>query len=111
MRALKRFAELALADKEHTAKIAELSDVADRWATIKPYLTELNMGKELVGDIFAFRNKAHIMTLICRLNDQIEDAERQQRLASKNVYASWLAASSALVSALTALVALLCSLV
>lgn len=107
MRALKRFAEAALLDKEQTVNVATFPDVANRWETIEPYLLKLKMGTIYNNDDFAFRSSRHIKTLICRLNDLIEDVERQKSLSSKSVYASWLSALAAAVSAIAALVALL----
>lgn len=106
MRALKRFAEKALADKEHTANVSDFPDVADRWETIEPYLKELKMGFIYNNDDFSFRSPRHIQTLICRLDDIIEEEERRRKNASRMAYASWLSALAAAVSALAALVAL-----
>lgn len=106
MRALKRFAEIALVNKEYTANISDCPDVANRWETLEPYLKELKMGVTYTDDSFAFRSPRHIQTLICRLGDLIEDEERRQKDASKTAWASWLSALAAAVSALAALVAL-----
>lgn len=106
MRALKRFAEFALSDKEYTANVGKFPDVADRWETIELYLKELRMGAIYNNDDFAFRSPRHIQTLICRLSDIIEEEESRRKDASRMTCASWLSAVAAALSALAALVAL-----
>jgi len=106
MRALKRFAEDAIENK-NSAQISKFSCVKDRWEILEKYLRAHRIGIDYGADEWTFR-QGEADALEARLNDLIKDVEQRQKDASKMAYASWLAALSALVSALTALVALLC---
>jgi len=106
MRALKRFAELALSDTDQSANIDELSEIADRWEVLEAYLKEHRIGVEYTNGKYSFRSPRHINSLIARLSDLIADEERKQKDASKMAWAAWFFALATAVSSAAALVAL-----
>lgn len=105
MRALKRFAEDAVACKSHSAMIDKYPDVKERWEIIEMYLRSNKLGSDYGSEEWTF-HVGQSEALACRLNDLIEDEERHQRDASKMAWASWLSSLAAVVSALAAIVAL-----